>query len=368
VAHLTRAHGFDAGVVISASHNPYRDNGIKVFSAEGFKLPDAQEAEIEEHVLDRDWATSDEPAEPGRLEHDTMLAEDYLVALRGTIDPAATLSGKVVHVDCANGAAFRMAVELFESLGAEVVAWGVHPDGRNINDRCGALYPELLATRVRAAGGDMGFAYDGDADRCILVDRNGVVLDGDFVLYRSALELQRRERLKGRCVVATVMSNLWLERSLASAGLELVRTSVGDKYVLEEMRRRGANLGGEQSGHVIFLDQATTGDGLLTSLKIAEAVALHGADLAAWGAEMKRYPQVLHNVKIRSRPVLETHPEIGPVMAEASSSLGDRGRILVRYSGTENLARVMVEGEDPDEIEAAARRICAAIEGSIGGG
>jgi len=368
VALLTRVHGFDAGVVISASHNPYQDNGLKIFSGEGFKLPDEREREIEAHVLDREWAAADAPAEPGRLEHDEKLVGDYVAALRGALDPSVSLQGKSIHLDCANGAAYRIAVDLFEALGAKVVASGVEPDGRNINEGCGALYPKVLAGKVKEAGGDFGIAFDGDADRAILVDGAGRVLDGDFILYRSALELQRRGRLKGDCVVATVMSNLWLERSLEAHGIRMLRTGVGDKYVLEEMLRCGASLGGEQSGHVIYLDHATTGDGLLTALKVAEALALTDGDLAEWGSEVKRCPQVLLNVKITGRPDLTNHPVITPAIAEATEALADRGRVLVRYSGTENLARVMVEGEDATEIEAAAQRICAAIEGAIGVG
>ncbi|MGD8376897.1 MAG: phosphoglucosamine mutase [Acidobacteriota bacterium] len=368
VANLTRTHGFEAGVVISASHNPYLDNGIKVFSAEGFKLPDAQEAAIEEHVLDRDWATEDGPAEPGRLEHDPNLVQDYVQSLRASVDPAVTLSGRKVHLDCANGAAYQIAGELFESLGAEVVSWGTDPNGRNINQDCGALYPHALADRVREDGADFGVAFDGDADRAILVDGRGRVLDGDFILYRAARELQRHGRLRQGCVVATVMSNLWLERSLEKIGVSLRRTDVGDKYVLEEMRRCGANLGGEQSGHIIFLDHSTTGDGLLTALKLAESLALHGARLEQWGDEVQRYPQVLRNLRITSRPDLASHPAIGPVIRAVDERLGERGRVLVRYSGTENLARVMVEGEDQAEIDAAADELCGAIQAAIGAG
>jgi len=367
VAALTRAHGFDAGVVISASHNPFRDNGIKVFSSQGFKLPDAQEQEIEAHVLDRTWAASDTAALPGLLEHDASLVSDYVEILRASIDPSVSLAGKKVHLDCANGAAYRVAVDLYTQLGAEVVALAIAPDGRNINAGCGALHPERLAAQVRETRADLGVAFDGDADRAILADSSGRVLDGDFILYRAACEMKRRGRLKGSEVVATVMSNLWLERSLAELGIGLVRTQVGDKYVLEEMLRRGANLGGEQSGHVIFLDHATTGDGLLTSLKMAEALILDGGDLADWGDEMRRYPQVLLNVKIKSRPDLASHPTLGPLIAAVTEELGTRGRVLVRFSGTENLARVMIEGEDEQEINVAARRIAASLEESLGG-
>ena len=367
VAHLTVAHGFDAGVVISASHNPYRDNGIKVFSSEGFKLADAQEAEVEAHVLDREWDPAGEgPIEPGRLEHDPTLVRGYVEALRAAIDPAVTLSGRTIHLDCANGAAYDIAGELFESLGANVITSGVEPNGRNINEGCGALHPDTVGKKVRETGADFGVAFDGDADRAMMVDRQGRVLDGDFILYRLARELQRRGKLKQDCVVATVMSNLWLERSLASVGVKMTRTDVGDKYVLEEMLRCGANLGGEQSGHVIFLDHATTGDGLLTALKMAEALARPGSDLTEWASEVERYPQVLRNIAITERPDLRSHPEIGPVMQEVEESLGERGRVLVRYSGTENLARVMVEGQDQEEIEQAVASICDVIERAIG--
>jgi phosphoglucosamine mutase len=365
VAALTRARGFDAGVVISASHNPYCDNGIKILSAEGFKLPDEEEVRIESHVLD---GSLPEPAadSASRLEHRAELVRDYLEVLRTAVPPDLSLEGLRIHLDCAHGAAYRMAADLFRSLGAQVEAHGVQPDGRNINLDCGALHPQKLAEAVRKDGADFGVAFDGDADRAILVDRKGRILDGDFVLYRSALDLQRRDKLRGDCVVATVMSNLWLERALGEHDIELRRAAVGDKYVLEEMLRCGAVLGGEQSGHIIFLDHATTGDGLLTALKMAENVVRNQGDLAAWNDEIRPCPQVLINVQVSSRPDLEAHPSVGPVIAGVTRELGDRGRVLVRYSGTENLARVMVEGEEATEVDRAARRICAAIEEAIG--
>jgi phosphoglucosamine mutase len=242
----------------------------------------------------------------------------------------------------------------------------VSPDGRNINLGCGTLHPEGLAEAVRRDGADIGVAFDGDADRAILVGPDGRILDGDFVLYRSALDMRRRGTLRGDCVVATVMSNLWLERALRAEGIELRRTGVGDKYVLEEMQRCGASLGGEQSGHIIFLDHATTGDGLLTALKMVENLVRNGGDLAEWGAQVKPCPQILLNLRVNSRPDLETHATVGPVIRRVTEDLGERGRILVRYSGTENLARVMVEGEEATEIEQAARTILAAIEEAIG--
>jgi phosphoglucosamine mutase len=259
-----------------------------------------------------------------------------------------------------------MAADLFRSLGAQVEAHGVNPDGRNINLDCGALHPQKLAEAVRDDGADFGVAFDGDADRAILVDRKGRILDGDFVLYRSALDLHRRDKLRGHSVVATVMSNLWLERALGEHGIELRRAAVGDKYVLEEMLRCGAVLGGEQSGHIIFLDHATTGDGLLTALKMAENVVRNQGDLAAWNDAIRPCPQVLINVSVSSRPDLEAHPSVGPVIAGITRELGDRGRVLVRYSGTENLARVMVEGEETTKVHRAARRIVTAIEEAIG--
>ncbi len=365
VAALTRAHGFDAGVVISASHNPYQDNGIKILSGEGFKLPDEEERRLEEQVLDGERPLV-EPKSGSCLEHQGELVGDYLEFLRGVIDPEISLKGWRIHLDCAHGAAHRMAVELFRSLGAIVEARGVSPDGRNINEGCGALHPQGLAQAVKADGADLGIAFDGDADRAVLVDRNGRILDGDFILYWSALDLQRRGLLRGDCVVATVMSNLWLERGLQEHGIELKRTGVGDKYVLEEMQRCGAVLGGEQSGHIIFLDDATTGDGLLTALKMSENLARNHGDLAAWNAAIEPCPQVLVNIRVSSTPELESHPSIAPVIRKVVEGLGDRGRVLVRYSGTEKLARVMVEGEDAAEIDQAARRISASIEDAIG--
>lgn len=365
VAALTRARDFDAGVVLSASHNPYRDNGIKILSAEGFKLSDEEEARIESHVLD---GSLPEPAadSTSKLEHHAELVDDYLAVLRSALPSDFSLQGLSIHLDCAHGAAYLMAADLFRSLGAQVQAHGVNPDGRNINLDCGALHPQKLAEAVREDGADFGVAFDGDADRAILVDRKGRILDGDFVLYRSALDLQSRDKLRGNCVVATVMSNLWLERALGEHGIELRRADVGDKYVLEEMLRCGAVLGGEQSGHIIFLEHATTGDGLLTALKMAENAVRNQGDLAVWNDEIRPCPQVLINVPVSSRPDLDVHASIGPVIAEVTRELGRRGRVLVRYSGTENVARVMVEGEEADEIDQAARRICSVIEEAIG--
>ncbi len=374
VAGLTRTIGYDAGVVISASHNPYRDNGIKVFSREGFKLPDALESSIEARVLDggdRKRARAapssgggDRPlpqdAEPGDLRH------RYVEALLASVDPGASYGDWRVVLDCAHGAACDLAPELFRRAGSEVIALHTEPDGTNINEACGALHPERLARVVRERSARLGLAFDGDADRCLAVDSSGRVLDGDYILYLAARRMKERNALPGDAVVGTVMSNLWLERALRSLGIALLRAPVGDKYVLEEMQRGGLVLGGEQSGHIIFLDRATTGDGLLTGLVLLDLLERTRLDLAAWAGSVRPCPQVLVNVQVRSRPPLESHPAIGPSIRDEKRRLGDRGRVLVRYSGTEPKARIMVEGESRDAVEACAERLRRVIEDAIG--
>jgi phosphoglucosamine mutase len=368
VAFLTRTGGFAAGAVISASHNPYHDNGIKLLGPNGMKLPDFREATLEEMVLDDPAVVTDarvglvpplleDPAEP--------LLDSYRRHLSAAAGGTGALEGLHVVLDCARGAAYRTGPEVFRGLGARVEAIGCDPDGRNINEGCGSLHLERLAEAVVRSGAALGLAFDGDADRCLLVDRTGRALDGDFVLYVQALRLARRGLLRGGQVVATVMTNLWLEKALAAEGIGLLRTQVGDKYVLERMITENAALGGEQSGHVIFLDVFPAGDGLLTGLLMALAVT-EGNDLAELAAGVRRYPQVLINVKVRTKPQLEVHDTIGPALRRAEERLAGDGRVLVRYSGTEPLARVMIEGTDEGLVQGAAEELARVIRTEIG--
>jgi phosphoglucosamine mutase len=379
VACLARLAGYDAGVVISASHNPYQDNGIKVFSGRGTKLPDALEASIERMVLDgpgaehvadgheRHWG----PAAGGDLAGcgpagPDGLRERYVDCLLAAVAPGRFLEGQRIVLDCGNGAAYRLGPEALGRAGAEVIAIHAAPDGRNINAGCGALHPQGLAAEVVRRRAALGLAFDGDADRCVVVDHAGRVLDGDHVLYLAARDLKRAGRLRGDRVIGTVMSNLWVEKALAAEGIALGRAAVGDKYVLEEMERTGCVLGGEQSGHVIFLEKATTGDGLLTGLLLAELLARTRLDLAAWAATVRPCPQVLVNVRVRARPPLASHPAIGPAIRAEEERLAGRGRLLVRYSGTEPQARIMVEAESERLVEDCAGRLRAIIEQEIG--
>jgi phosphoglucosamine mutase len=363
VACLVRKEGFAAGVVISASHNPYHDNGVKLFAGSGMKFPDGIEEQIETEILrHRNGKPS---ALAAGLTPDRQLDEDYLEFLRGSIIPGAKLAGLRIVLDCANGAASSLAPALFRSLGAEVIAIHNAPDGRNINANCGSLYPEELQKRVPQEHAALGVAFDGDADRAMFVSASGRVVDGDGVLLAAARYLRSAGMLKGRAVVGTAMTNLGLERALALEGLSLVRVPVGDRYVLEEMLRSGANLGGEQSGHVIFLDDATTGDGLLTALKIACLVVLQGP-LDELVKGLKAYPQTILNVKVRAKPPLETLPEVSRALVDAERALGASGRVVLRYSGTEPKARVMVEAERAEDVQHWAERLASAVKSALG--
>jgi phosphoglucosamine mutase len=368
VAYLTRTTGFVAGVMISASHNPYQDNGIKVFGHSGYKLPDHEEHAIEQKTFALLEAGVD--AERTPLTPDPGLDCHYVDFLASTM--RGTLGGLRVAVDCGNGAASRLAPSLFERLGAETAVMFDAPDGRNINLGCGALHVEKLRERVMEGGVDAGVAFDGDADRAIFISPRGRIVNGDAVLLMAARRLAALGRLGGPqgkpTVVATVMSNLGLERALASRGIAMLRTHVGDKYVLEEMLRTGAVLGGEQSGHVIFLDYATTGDGLLTALRVFEIMRESGASLDELTAELQVYPQLLVNVRVRARQPLAELPAVVEQIRAAERAFGDAGRVLVRLSGTEPRARVMVEGPELAQVEEFAARIAGAIERSLGAG
>lgn len=366
VAYLARTGPFAAGVMISASHNPYQDNGIKIIDHSGYKLPDEQEAQLE-HSIFKLLQTGAE-SDPAKLTVNEGLDQSYIKHLCSTV--STRFDRFKIALDCANGSASRLAPELFESLGAKLTLTGVEPDGRNINLNCGSLFMNALREKVLSDGADLGVAFDGDADRALFVSRTGKIIDGDAVMLMCARRLEAQGRLVDKLgrltVVATVMSNLGFERALAAKGIELVRTPVGDKYVLEEMLRIGAHLGGEQSGHVIFRDYATTGDGMLTALRVLEIVASSGQDLDELTRDLTVYPQVLINVRIQQRKPLADLPAVQQEIRAAETSFGGAGRVLVRFSGTEPLARVMVEGPDLAQVKDFADRIASKIRQDLG--
>jgi phosphoglucosamine mutase len=363
VAFLTRTGTYDAGVVISASHNPYEDNGIKVFSGRGEKFTEAIEREVEAIMADASWnARGGDAGEVPKAD----LIDAYLDHLRAVFPEASKIGAFAIAVDCANGATTTAAPELFNSLGFETIVIGNRPDGRNINLACGSTHPERLAETVVTRGCAMGVAFDGDGDRAIFVDRRGQVVDGDAVLLMCGRQLQREGRLRGNAIVATVMSNIGLELALKSLGIELVRTSVGDKYVMEEMLRRNLSLGGEQSGHIIFSDYLFTGDGLCTALNVLRTVALTGRGLADLAADLTAYPQVLLNVRVREKVELRTVPAVADAIARVESRVAGQGRLLIRYSGTEPLLRIMLEGQRQDEIRGWAQEIVDVVKEHLG--
>jgi phosphoglucosamine mutase len=363
VACLVRQNDFQAGVVISASHNPYHDNGVKLFSHAGMKFPDSVEEELEADIFQH--RSDAPPKNQPLLAADESLDAEYLVFLRSRIISGAKLSGFRIVLDCANGAAYKLGPELFRSLGANVVSMGVSPDGKNINAGCGSLHLEGLQQRMLSERAQLGVAFDGDADRALFVCETGKIVNGDGVLLAVARYLKSQNKLKGNRVVATSMSNLGLERVLAREGISLARASVGDRYVLEEMVRSGNVIGGEQSGHVIFLEDSPAGDGLLTAVKIASLVSMHGK-IESLIDGLKDYPQVIVNVKVKSKPPLETLPEVSRALAEAQSALGENGRVVLRYSGTEQLARVMVEAEHDSDVQRFSQSLANALRSSIG--
>jgi phosphoglucosamine mutase len=370
LAYLSRINGFSAGVMISASHNPYRDNGIKVFAHSGYKLPDENELEVEENLFRLLESAGDSGTEfaaaDSRLQPDESLRARYEDFLCSLLPKGMDFRGLRIALDCANGAASAVAPELFARLGARVTAIHASPDGRNINLECGSLHPEQLQARVPAEQADMGIAFDGDADRALFVTSQGRLVDGDGVLFVAARHMAAQHRLRNQLVVGTVMANLGLEVALERDGIRLLRTPVGDKYVLEEMLRRNSNLGGEQSGHIIFSDDHTTGDGLLTALRLLEIVKATGRPLHDLVSELRVYPQLLVNVRVREKVPVEQLPEVGAAIRAAEQHFGTEGRVIVRYSGTERLARVMVEGREREQVERHAGQIAAAFRSSIG--
>ena len=365
LARVTLDGPFDAGVMISASHNPYHDNGLKVFGRDGTKLPDEREREIETLILDRGV---DDPGESDRdVESDPALLRQYVEYLERLVAVEdAPFAGVRLLLDCANGAACGIAPEVFRACGAAVETLGVEPDGRNINLDCGSLHLERLATRVVAGGFDLGIAFDGDADRALAVDRRGCAVDGDYVLYLSARDLQRQGRLRGDKVVATIMSNLWLEQRLEEEGVRLLRAPVGDKYVLERMIAEDAVLGGEQSGHIIFREHATTGDGILTGLILLQSLRRESRPLEEILDGIEPCPQVQLNVPVGRKPDLREHPVIGPAVASVEQALNGNGRVVLRYSGTEPKARVMVEGRNAEDVRRHAEQLAEIIRNELG--
>ena len=350
-------------MVISASHNPFEDNGIKVFSGKGEKFTERVEREVEAIVADTSWSVRD--GRPGPVAQADLI-EPYLEHLRQVVPDASRLRQLSIAIDCANGATTTVAPRLFDSLGLSTIVTANEPDGRNINLHCGSTHPESLARMVVDRGCNMGVAFDGDGDRAIFIDHQGRVVDGDAVLLMCGRQLQQEGRLKGNAIVATVMSNIGLELALKPLGIGLVRTAVGDKYVMEEMLNRGLSLGGEQSGHIIFSDYLFTGDGLCTAVNVLRTVALSGRTLADLGADLTTYPQVLLNVRVREKVDLSKVPAVAAAIRRVEEQLSGNGRLLVRYSGTEPLLRVMLEGQRQDEIKAWAQEIVDVVKRELG--
>ena len=370
VAFLTRTHGFDAGVVISASHNPWQDNGIKLFGADGFKLPDAVELAMEEEIFYH--ASQVQISDPrcfAPVVDNPDLQADYIQFLIDCV-PGLSLSSLKIVADCANGAAAAIAPELFRRLNpdgrTQVTLLNIAPDGRNINAQCGALHPEYVASEVKARGASIGLTFDGDADRCMLAGAQGNVINGDAIMLMAARDLKTRGMLTGDLVVATTMSNMGLEAALKRSGIRMYRAPVGDRYVLEEMQKQNAALGGEQSGHILFPHLATTGDGLLTALVVLDLLARTGKSIEELTADLKVFPQVIVNVKVREKKPLDSIPTVAQAIGTAEQELNDAGRVVVRYSGTESLARVMIEAESEEAMRRHADAIAAAIRNELG--
>lgn len=363
ISFLTRKHSFSAGIVISASHNPYQDNGIKIFSSQGIKIPDAWERKLEKAMVE---APKKAKRKKIKVKAQPSFRRDYLDFLKSKFSHLKSPKKIKIVIDCSNGASSFLAEHVFRDLGFEVLALSNSPDGRNINDRCGSLYPQNLARQVVKSKADIGIAYDGDADRAIPIDEKGKILSGDHTLFILSRFMKERGRLKSDWVVATIMSNIGLEKALEKFRLKLFRAQVGDKYVLEQMLKLNANLGGEQSGHTIFLDDFPTGDGILTSLKILEAMAAKDAPLSKLVEEYLEFPQILLNVRVKKKADFRQFPEIIDKMNEIEEKLGASGRLHVRFSGTEPLARIMIEGQHKAEIEDYAQQVAGLIAKHLG--
>ncbi len=368
IAFITVSMRADAGIVISASHNPYEDNGIKIFDRNGFKLPDEKEMEIEELIWNGDEKLlKSAPEEIGKAFRIDDAPGRYVVFAKNSFPNNMTLEGIKLVLDCANGAAYKVAPIIFRELGAEVITIGVNPNGKNINTNCGSLNPELLKEKVLETYADLGIALDGDADRVIFCDEKGEIVDGDKIIAICAREMIEKGSLKGGTVVTTLMSNMALERYIKDQGLEFIRTQVGDRYVVEDMRARGANLGGEQSGHIIFLDHTTTGDGTLAALQILGIMKQKQKTLSELADIIELYPQVLLNVRVKNKKDMKDIPELEKQMRQNEKKLNGKGRINIRYSGTEPISRVMVEGENDALINEIANELAETIQKDIGG-
>lgn len=367
VAFITRAYRADAGIVISASHNHYADNGIKFFSADGFKLPESLEREIERLVFENDFSAS-LPPNDGIGKNTKIIDADgrYIEFVKGTFPKKLSLKNLKIVLDCANGAAWRVAPLVFQELDAKVFVYGNKPNGLNINDRCGALHPENVQKAIIEHGADVGIALDGDADRLIMVDENAQIVDGDVLLGICAYDMFKKGQLKNNLVVGTVMSNFGFMKAMEEVGIRVVQSPVGDRFVIQEMLQHDAVLGGEQSGHMVFLDYNTTGDGLVSALQVLRIMMETDSKLSDLAAIVKRYPQALVNVKVINKPPLETLGAVKDAIGRVESQLGAKGRVLVRYSGTENICRVMVEGQKQKQTTELANSIAAAVSLEIG--
>ncbi len=367
IAFITRSMRADAGMVISASHNPFQDNGIKIFSRDGFKLPDHEESRIEDlifnNTIDQLRPIADDIGKAFRIDDANGR---YIVFLKNTFPNHLTLEGVKLVIDCGNGAAYKIAPAVFSELGAEIITIGIEPDGKNINAGCGSLYPEKLQQKVIEEQAHIGIAFDGDADRVIFVDARGKVVDGDQIMAICALHMQRQKNLRKNTVVATVMSNMGLEKVLRQAHINLIRTQVGDRYVVEEMRAGGFNFGGEQSGHLIFMDHNTTGDGILSALQVLSVIVAEQRSLADLASVMEIFPQILINVPVANKTPVTEVPALNRQIAEVESALHDHGRLLVRYSGTEKKLRIMLEGENYDEIKRYAEALANSVRKLLG--
>jgi phosphoglucosamine mutase len=368
IAFLAASMRADAGIMISASHNPFQDNGIKFFSRDGFKLPDSMELEIEALIdsgkIDSVRPIADDVGKAYRIDD---AGGRYIVFLKHSFPRDLDLNGLKIVLDCANGAAYKIAPTVLEELGAEVVRLGVSPNGTNINAGCGSLHPDIMSKAVSEHSADLGIALDGDADRVIFVDEKGTLIDGDHVMAICATDLLQQKKLAKNTVVATVMSNMGLDIAMRAAGGKVIKTAVGDRYVVEEMCKNGYNLGGEQSGHMIFLDHNTTGDGMVSALQVLAIMQRSGRQLSDLASVMTSLPQVLLNVRVDRKAELESVPAVQKAINKAESDLGDCGRVLIRYSGTEPLLRIMLEGQDEKQILELAHDIATEVEKSLGG-
>lgn len=366
IAFLTTEMGADAGIMISASHNPFQDNGLKIFSGNGLKLPDSMEKKIESAIFSKEMGSILPTAgEVGKILTINSAEEKYISHLTDSFSDKLSLKGLKIVVDCANGAAYSVAPLVLKELGAEIIPLKTTPDGENINLDCGAMHPELISTTVKKHGADIGIALDGDADRAIFSDENGNVLDGDHIMALCALDMKEENRLKQNTLVTTVMSNIGLDIAMKKAGINIVKVQVGDRYLLEEMLKNGYNFGGEQSGHLISLDHSTTGDGTLSALQVLAIMKKKGRKLSELGSIMTKFPQILVNITVKERKDLSAIPAVKKAISEAKKRLNGKGRVLVRFSGTQLLCRVMVEGPSKEEISKIARHIAEVIEENL---